>query len=463
MIDPRLSKVIQITKPGLKIPIIVETRQPPSSSDIQEIKGYMRVSRVSNIVNHIYGSADANTIASISKLPFISKVFYDEPVSRFFKLDMPSLPSISLSHEDIHIPVSESAGFIGADELHNEDVSGKGIKVAVIDTGVNRNHPMMSGAVTKQINISKKNGAINADTNDGNGHGTHVATILAGREVIVTPKITGEKVRMIGVAPEADIVGIKVLDDNGSGQTSWVMEGIEAAVEEGVDVINMSLGSAFDNAGLSPDSTLVDAVTFNKNIPCVVAAGNSFANFTIGSPGGSRGAITVSSNAMKLPTAGIVSTFSSKGSTTDGRIKPDISAPGGNLQYKKETILAGTSGLLAKESGDDYIGIMGTSMATPHVAGCIALLLQAGMKPDRFVIENLIAQTSLFNHPKDIYTGWGMIDVKSAYDYIISGRPLMPISSLINALNKPLMPLASLMPRTTESAESTGVRLPYIF
>jgi hypothetical protein len=80
MIDPRLSKVISITKPGFKIPIIVETRQPPSSSDIQEIKGYMRVSRVSNIVNHIYGSADANTIASISKLPFISKVFYDEPV-----------------------------------------------------------------------------------------------------------------------------------------------------------------------------------------------------------------------------------------------------------------------------------------------------------------------------------------------------------------------------------------------
>ena len=461
MIDPRLSKVIKISKPGLRIPIIVETRQKPSSSDIQELRGYMGVARVSKIVNHVYGSADDNAITSISKLPFIVRVFYDEPVSRF-GLTLPHLPSVSFSREDIHIPITKSAAFIGADKLHDIGITGKGIKVAVIDTGVNRNHPMMNGAVSKQINIAKKNGAENADTNDGNGHGTHVATILAGREVIATPKITGKKTRMVGVAPEAEIIGIKVLDDSGSGQTSWIMEGIEAAVDEGVDVINMSLGSAFDNAGLSPDSTLVDAVTFKEKILCVVAAGNSFANFTIGSPGGSRGALTVASNAMNLPMAGIVSTFSSKGSTTDGRIKPDISAPGGNLQYKKETILAGTSGILAREIGDNYIGIMGTSMATPHVAGCIALLLQAGMKPDRFVVENLIAQTSMFNHPKDIYTGWGMINVKSAYDYLMSGKPLMPISSLISALNKPLVPLVSMIPRTTASAESTAVRLPYI-
>ena len=67
MIDPRLSKVIKISKPGLRIPIIVETRQKPSPSDIQELRGYMNVARVSKIVNHVYGSADANAITSVSK------------------------------------------------------------------------------------------------------------------------------------------------------------------------------------------------------------------------------------------------------------------------------------------------------------------------------------------------------------------------------------------------------------
>ena len=464
MIGDRLKKVISITKTGFAIPVIIETRQQPSSSDVQELKGYMQVIRTSNIVNHVYGTADANAINALSSLPFISNIFYDEPVSRFgFGFSIPELPSISFSKTDIHIPITESARFIGAEKLHNKDVTGRGMKVAVIDTGVDSNHPMMQGAVTKQINIAKKNGAINADTDDGNGHGTHVATILAGREVIVTPRITGEQTRMIGVAPEAKVVGIKVLDDTGSGQTSWVMEGVEAAVAEGVDVINMSLGSSFDNAGLSPDSTLIDAVVFNKKIPCVVASGNSFANFTIGSPGGARGALTVASNAMISPMAGMVSTFSSKGATTDGRLKPDISAPGGNLQSKKETILAGTAGALAESVGDDYVGIMGTSMATPHVAGCVALLLQAGMSSDRFIMENLLAQTALFKHPKDIYTGWGMIDVNGAYDYIMSGGSLFPISSIFSELSKPFRPLASLMPKSAESVESSAVRLPYLF
>lgn len=458
IIDSRLQKVLQITRQGVVLPIIVETGGVPSQVDTQELSSFMRVRRKSEFVNHVFGDANEFGISSISRLPFVVRVFYDEPVSRF----QFAFPSISVSREDFHIPISESSVFVGADKLHDIDITGRGMKVAIIDTGVNRFHPMMKGAVINQINVAKRNGAKYAEDIDEAGHGTHVATTAAGRFVEVNSKILGKRVELQGVAPEADIIDIKVLDDDGSGQTSWVMEGIEEAVKAGADVINMSLGSMFDNAGMSPDSTLVNTITFNKGILFAIAAGNSFANFTIGSPGGSIGALTVASNAMKLPTPGIVSTFSSKGATTDGRLKPDISAPGGNLVNVKETIFAGTSGALAEEAGEEYIGIMGTSMSTPNVSGCLALLLQAGMRRDRFYAEDLLAQTAMYKHPKDIYTGWGMINVKNAYDSMMKGEGLVTVSSIVRLASLPFQPFVQFIPKTEQSFEAEGIRLPYM-
>ncbi len=459
-VDSRLTKVLQIVKPGTPIPIIVETIRPPSSSDVQELNSIMSVRRTSTLVNQVYGVVNEELVQNIASLSFVSVVFYDEPVSRFKATSI--VPSISISKEDIIIPISDSAQFIGATDLHDIGITGKGIKVAVVDTGCNKNHPLLEGAIKTQVNIAKKNGAEKADINDGNGHGTHVGTTIGGRDRIIYSKRLGKNIRMHGVAPECEIIAIKVLDDEGSGQTSWVIEGMEAAVELGADIINMSLGSVFDGAGLSPDSRVVDEIVFNHNILCAVAAGNSFSNLSIGSPGGARGALTVGSVAIVTPLPNIVSTFSSKGTTTDGRVKPDISAPGGNLVNIKEAIYAGTSGSMAKESGEDYIGIMGTSMATPHIAGCLALLLQAGMKRDRYIVEDLLGNTATMQHPKDVYTGWGTINVKKAYDYLISNKALIPISTLSKAMDTTLKPFASLIPQSEEASSSLEVRLPYI-
>ena len=460
-IDNRLIKVLSIIKTGTQLPVIIETIRPPSSSDVQELNSEMTVKRVSKIANQVYGTADEDSIKAISSFSFVSTVFYDEPVSRFGTFQFLA-PSISISKNDIHIPISDSSAFVGAADLNDKGITGKGIKVAVIDTGVNKYHPLLDGAVKTQINIVKKYQDELSDINDGQGHGTHVATTIAGRDLTIYSRLLGKQLRMHGIAPEAEIIGIKVLDDEGSGQTSWVIEGMEAAVEAGADVINMSLGSMFDAGGLTPDSKVVDEIVFKHNILCAIAAGNSFSNLSIGSPGGSHGAITVGSNAMRLPSPGIVSTFSSKGTTTDGRVKPDVSAPGGNLVNVKETIYAGTSGALAEEAGEPYIGIMGTSMATPAVAGCLALLLQSGMKRDRYFAEDLIGNTTRFNHFKDIYTGYGMIDVKKAYDYLISNKRLIPLSAASRIIDIPLRPLATLIPQSEESVENKKVRLPYM-
>lgn len=458
-IDNRLTKVLQIIRPGQSIPIIVETIRPPSSSDVQELNSEMSVKRVSTIANQVYGTADENSIRNIASFNFVSVVFYDEPVNRFIH-DL--APSISISRNDIHIPISDSSAFVGAADLNDEGITGKGIKVAVIDTGVNKNHPLLEGSVIKQINIAKKNGAEFADINDDNGHGTHVATIIGSRDTEIYSKLLEKRIRMHGISPECEIIGIKVLDDEGSGQTSWVIEGMEAAVEAGADIINMSLGSMWDGGGMTPDSKVVDTIVHKHNILCAIAAGNSFANLAIGSPGGSRGAITVGSNAVFTPSAGIVSTFSSKGTTTDGRIKPDISAPGGNIVNIKEAIYAGTSGTLAEEAGDDYISLMGTSMACPSVAGCLALLLQSGMKRDRYFAEDLLGNTTKFHHPKDIYTGYGMINVKKAHDYLVNNKSLLPLSTASKIIDIPLRPLAGLIPQSEQSIDSKRIRLPYI-
>lgn len=457
-IDTRLTKVLQIVKTGTSIPVIVETIRPPSSSDVQELNSEMSVKRVSKIANQVYGTADEDSIKNIARFAFVSTVFYDEPVARFQFL----APSISISKTDIHIPISDVAQFVGATDLHDEDITGKGIKVAVIDTGVNKNHPLLEGAVRTQINIVKKYQDELADDQDRQGHGTWCATALGGRDRTIYSKLFGKNIRMHGVAPECEIIGIKVLDDEGSGQTSWVIEGMEAAVEAGADIISMSLGSMWDGAGLTPDSKVVDEIVFNRNILCAIAAGNSFANMAIGSPGGSHGALTVGSNAMRIPSPGIVSTFSSKGTTTDGRVKPDISAPGGNIVNIKEALYGGTSGEMAEESGEDYISIMGTSMATPVVAGCLALLLQSGMKRDRYFAEDLIGNTARFQHPKDLYTGWGMINVKKAYEYLIGNKKIYPISTVSRIIDIPLRPLASLIPQSEQSIDSKRIRLPYI-
>lgn len=454
----RLNKVLQLVKPGIQLPIIVETIRPASNSDSADLSRFMQVRKISALSNMVFGVADEAGIRNLATLGFVSIVQYDEPVNRFGVM-----PTISISQNDINIPVSESAQFIGAKDLNDIGITGKGIKIAIIDTGCNKNHPMLDKAVIAQYNIAKDNGAKYADINDGAGHGSHVASTAAGREVEIYSRFLGKTVILRGVAPEASIISIKVLDDEGSGQTSWVIEGMEKAVEAGADVINMSLGSVFDNAGLSPDSKALDNIVYNHNILCAVAAGNSFSNFSIGSPGGARGAITVGASAIKTPSAGAVSTFSSKGTTSDGRMKPDISAPGGNLVNINEAIFAATSGQMAFDAGEQYVGLMGSSMSTPHVAGSIALLLQAGMKRDRYVLEDLLAATASYKHIKDVFTGWGTINVKAAYDMLISGKIPFPVTTFSKIAETSLLPFAGILPQQPDSLnQDNAVRLPYI-
>ncbi len=256
--------------------------------------------------------------------------------------------------------LDKSVAQIGAPAAWKAGFTGKGVKIAVLDTGTDTTHPDLKGQV-----IAEKNFSAAKDTKDRVGHGTHVASIAAG-----TGAKSGGKFK--GVAPDAKLLAGKVLDDDGYGDDSGIlMRFMEWAVAQGADIVNLSLGGP-DTPEVDPLEAAVDKLSAEKGVLFAIAAGNEGdAAGTVGSPGSADAALTVGA----VDDKDVLAEFSSRGPRIgDGAVKPDVTAPG------VDTTAAIPSGsLIAREVGEKpayYATISGTSMATPHVAGAAALLKQ---------------------------------------------------------------------------------------
>ena len=250
---------------------------------------------------------------------------------------------------------------------------GKGVKVAVIDTGIDYTHPELAGQVDGGYSaITKTENP--ADYMDDNGHGSHVSgTIAAHRD--------GKGV--VGVAPQARLYAVKVLDADGSGNLSDVIDGIVWAAKNHMDVANMSLGAPVDSEAMKR------AVRFARGSGVVIicAAGNS--GGSVGFPGAYEDVIAVAasdSNDKLAP-------FSSRGPEVD------FIAPGVDV--------------LSVRMGGGFISYSGTSMASPHVAGLAALVVSQGYAglngPDGVFAQLKKAVVPLPNLTAEMQ-GAGMID-----------------------------------------------------
>jgi subtilisin family serine protease len=252
--------------------------------------------------------------------------------------------------------LAESTTLVGAPELWAQGLTGTGVVVGIIDSGVDYTHPDLGGGYGPTFKVIGGYDFVNDDDDptDDNGHGTHVAGIVAANGAVK------------GVAPDARIVAYKVLDAHGGGWTSDVIAAIEKAcdpdgdplTDDALDVINLSLGGPG-----SPDDPVSQAIdnAFAAGVLPVVAAGNEghSGDRTLDSPGCARNALTVGAS----DDADRIAPFSSRGPTDfTHAIKPDLVAPGVDIW---STI-----------PGGRYLNASGTSMATPHVAGAAALLLQ---------------------------------------------------------------------------------------
>jgi len=448
-ISPKLRKVLEMVKPEATIPVIVELNVPLAGEAISALEGAgLTIKEKIPTVGMVSGKIQASLVDKIASLPFVKEVYYDEPVSiqaePFFRIK---------GKESVLVPVSEATTGkeMGVDTVWGEfGLTGKGVKVAVLDTGASVGHPMLRDAIVETFSMVE-----GESVEDKHGHGTWCSAAIAGRPH--EDMFRGHMFEVVGMAPEADLIVGKVLSNEGSGQTSWVIKGMEKAAELGADIISMSLGSMISEGGRSPDSKMVDALS-RKGILCVVAAGNSALPLSIGSPGDARGAMTVGSVAYDTPAMLIPSTFESRGPTIDWRIKPDVTCFGGNVlpQVTELLVTAGT--------GTSLTALAGTSMATPQVAGITALLVQAGLPRDRDILEYVFSKTGKKRFPtvfKDPDTGWGLPNVAKAIEGEIWNSPDAQTFNLFSeSVQKATMPLSmALEPLTVKAAQLMGLDL----
>jgi serine protease AprX len=266
---------------------------------------------------------------------------------------------------------------LGVDRIWEMGITGKDVTIAVLDTGIDP-HPDLKGRIAAFHDV------INGRTEpyDDHSHGTHVSGIAAGTGA-------ASQGRYRGVAPDAQLVGVKVIDKNGKGSTSTMIKGIQWVLENRdryhIRVLNMSLGKTADESYTSDPVAQAVEKAWAAGIVPVIAAGNAGPDpKTIGSPGHAKNCIT----AGNLDDRGTpdraddrISDKSSRGPTPfDGLMKPDTSAPGTAITAPK----AGTDGYMAKS---------GTSMASPFVAGCAALMIQAKPAITPNEVKKLIYET----------------------------------------------------------------------
>jgi subtilisin family serine protease len=309
----------------------------------------------------------------------------------------------------VHAALDVSVPQIGTPDAWAAGYDGTGVKVAVLDTGVDPDHPDLVGQIADAQSFIP-----GQTVEDGHGHGTHVAATIAGTGA-------GSGGRHRGVAPGAKLLVGKVLSNEGSGGESEIIAGMEWAAHSGAKVVSMSLGGPAQGDS-DPMAEAVNRLTAETGALFTIAAGNSGPGATtVGSPGIAAAALTVGA----VDDADAITYFSSRGPLTDGRLKPEITAPGSQI------VAARASGTTMGTPVDDhYTSASGTSMATPHVAGAAAILAQKNpdWTPER--LKSQLISTAKTTPGTSVYAqGAGRTDVSRAVRQPVSGAGVVDFGS----------------------------------
>ncbi|MFJ5834187.1 S8 family serine peptidase [Streptomyces sp. NPDC093089] len=294
--------------------------------------------------------------------------------------------------------LSESVPQTGAPIAWAQGFDGTGTTVAVLDSGIDPNHPDVKDRI-----VGTKSFIPGEEVTDRHGHGTHVASTVLG-----SGAASGGVNK--GVAPGADLLVGKVLSDGGYGSESGIVEGMEWAKAQGADVVSMSLGTQIGDDGNTPEALALNALSADGGPLFVVAAGNLSSPGAIGSPGSAAAALTVAA----VDKSDRRASFSSQGPLTGSySLKPDISAPG-------VAINAAASQAVPDWAGGMYRSMNGTSMATPHVAGAAAILKQRHPDWDGQRMKNALMSTSKkLDAYRPYAMGTGRLDVANAVETTI--------------------------------------------
>ena len=467
--NPKIAKDFPVTEPGKTVDVIVQFRQVPAEAQHAKVRG--RGGELKHELSASKASAyslPAEALESLADDPDVTYISPDRPVrGASFEYAAPS---------------------VSADLAWKAGWDGRGIGVAIIDSGVDSTLPdlWIAGSPGKSRVVYSEDFTGSGNTKDAHGHGTHVAGLVAGNGAASTGSLFTTTFK--GSAPQANLISLKVLDSQGMGTESAVINAIQRAIAlkktYNIRVINLSLGRpVFEAYNLDPLCLAVEAA-WKAGIVVVVAAGNDGRDNTYGtegygliaSPANDPYVITV--GAMK--TAGTasrgddtVASYSSKGPTAiDHFAKPDLVAPGNRSvslldmsgsfpkTYPANMIALNEYTVLkAPASSPSYYKLSGTSMATPVVSAAAALLLQqdASLTPDQ--VKARLMKTASKNFPVysvsvDPVTG---ATYQSQYDIFTIGAGYLDISAALASTEKASG--TALSPRAAYNATTGQVTL----
>lgn len=437
--DEAIAIIVMLKSDGLADDVVSDIK----SSDLTVRYRY-------KLIPGLAGDASARAIREIAKKDLVSEIYLDGNT----QVSAPDENSSDVnSSEEADEFAGDNSGdeyvsyasIIKADRLWEKGIDGRGVTVAVIDSGIDKNHPDLVGRVVAEKNFLSDE--ITAD--DLLGHGTMVAGIIAGSGAASNGKYKG-------VAPGADLMNVKVIDSQGDGKVSDIIAGIEWAVYSGADVLSLSLGGINLGETNPPITMAADNAASAGAVVCV-AAGNRNSSEASGQVASASAQVSQQENdkdnvmllvvpiVLALPPGlidspgdgvnvitvgaadsnGRMASFSGSGPTRDDRIKPDVVAPGVDI------ISTVPSGLKRPVYVDDYYAReSGTSLSTPVAAGLSALLLQsrenltaAGVKAAMILGATKLVSTQ-GDFYEEYYQGAGMLDALKSYELLSNSSNL---------------------------------------
>jgi serine protease AprX len=430
-IDPALAERLRAGEEDIPVIVMLSGAGNPNLDDFAVKYRY-------SLIHGLAGDASSRAIERMAESDSVAGIYLDESA----KISAPG----NDSSQGGYISPSQ---IINADKLWEKGIDGRGVTVAVIDSGIDKNHPDLIGKVLAEKNFL----ADEVTADDLLGHGTMVAGIIAGSG-------NASKGKYKGIAPGASLLNVKVIDKKGDGRVSDIIAGIEWAIYNGADVLSLSLGGV--NLGeTNPPITMAADNAANNGVVVCVAAGNRNSSETggqrtgtstlqagqgrtpidlsqLGGGSGNRedvyfflvpivlalppGLIDSPGDGVKVITVGAtdsngrMASFSGSGPTRDDRIKPDVVAPGVDIIF---TVPAG----LARLNYVDvyYARESGTSLSTPVAAGLSALLLQANGNLTPAGVKAAMTRGALklnntMGEPyEQYYQGAGLLDALRSY------------------------------------------------
>lgn len=356
------------------VSVIVGFKNVPGKSDIDFISSHGGIiKRRYKIINAVSADVPEESIGIMTKSPNVEYVENDEKV--FAHIPIGTCQEIQILKQTVPWGINR----IGSRLVNAIGNTGKGVKVGILDTGIDYNHEDLKGNYRGGYNFVGNNN----DPMDDNSHGSHVAGIVGAED---------NDIGVVGVAPQAYLYSVKVLAFDSTGSTSDIVSGLEWSVDNGMQVINMSLGSEDDS--ISVGRAIYN--TYNAGVLIIAAAGNS--GNAVGSgdnidyPAKYDSVISVGATDIKDNRA----RFSSTGPSLE------LSAPGDHI--------------LSTLNWNKYGVLSGTSMAGPHVTGVAALIMSAepGITNSRVRIrmqataQNMHSERGGFK-ARELY-GYGIVD-----------------------------------------------------